>query len=110
MNTLIEYCYRDAANYKTFHLIVAEGEADSGTYFSSLHEGDFFLPHDVGLPELQPEVWNTDDHIWHELIRVEATDAPPDIDLSAKDLASRFRQRGELGWDQSATFRRHGLI
>ena len=112
MNTRIAYMYRDAANYKTSKEIVLEGEAAPDVFFASLHEREYFIPYDVGLPELQPSLCTVDDHIWHELERVVLTDDAPDaaFPFSAAELASRFHDRGAAGWDESAAFDRHRIF
>lgn len=112
MNTRIEYMYRDACNYKTFKEIVLKGAAAPGVFFAALHDGEFFIPFDVGLPELQPTPFTIDDHIWHTLERISLTDDDPDAEFSitATELANRFQAYGSTGWDQIAAFYRHGLL
>lgn len=72
MNSKFSYLYRDASNYKQFGYVVFSGEyaeQDKTLLLDNLHEGDFFIPEDVGLQPLQEkfESVSIDDHPWHEI-------------------------------------------
>ena len=57
-NTLIEYMYRDASNYKKTNVAVLKGRislGQIGLIESSLNDGEFFIPGQVGLQDLQGE-------------------------------------------------------
>jgi len=71
---------------------------------------------DIGLPELQLE-WREsgfkapteDDHVWHELVRMERTNEPPNFPMTARKLAERFTAiTGPQGWDEQVAILRLG--
>jgi len=54
VNTKIEYLYRDADNYKVRNEVIIEGtitEHQKQIIEDCLDEGEYFIPHAVGLPE-----------------------------------------------------------
>jgi hypothetical protein len=75
--SVFEYQYRDASNYKEFGELLLEGifsEKDLETMHSLMYDcGQFFVPEEVGIPPLQPKLWekydgkNEDDHDWHSI-------------------------------------------
>jgi len=74
--TVIEYLYRDASNYKVWSEIRLAGvftQEDVETIQFCMYDGDSFVPQEVGLPPLQPLLWeefggpNDDDHDWHSI-------------------------------------------
>jgi len=68
-NTFVHYLYRDGSNYKS------PGRVDYDLLraaLSNLDEGIYFVPGQVGLPDLQGRLtaydgWTDDDHLFHEL-------------------------------------------
>ena len=114
MNTRINYQYRDAANYKVPNAAVVAGEMAEGdrrTIFGDCVEaGEYFIPSKVGLPErtMAGEGYKPDDdldHPYFELQSIEPTDAPPTVDMTADELAKRFRAyagKNWLEWDVEA--------
>ena len=116
MNTRICYLYRDASNYKQHHEIVVEGELCFDDLKPFLIDGIFFIPHDVGLPELQKNFAaqgfafpDEDDHVWHELEACEPTEDDPTLDICADELRERFRSAHAGGWDIRGAEIRLGL-
>lgn len=103
MNTRISYLYRDASNYKAHHDVVVHGEITFAQIESALESGQFFIPSQVGLPDLQAQLGpaNDDDHAWHELTpdSFSPTEDPPTVGLTARKLRVRFRQVQDSGWD-----------
>lgn len=99
MNTIIEYLYRDADNYKVPNVCVVQGEVTEQqieTIINSLDEGAYFIPSKVGLPEkrfadFDPEV----DHKWFELgmYGFSDTDLPATVNIKAAELVDRFARR-----------------
>ena len=84
MNTVFSYMYRDASNYKEFEEVVFAGTltAEEKEALKNLIEdnGDGFIPHQIGLENLQHSMVSfpsEDDHIWHEFDSVEDTDREP---------------------------------
>lgn len=73
--THIPYMYRDAANYKVCRTLVLRGSITAEQVEqlrATLHDGDHFIPTQIGMPHLGTESgWASfpceDDHIWHEL-------------------------------------------
>ena len=116
MNTRITYLYRDGANNKQGGEVVLAGTltADKITDIrQACDEGVWFIPGDVGLPELQ-EVWvkkgyplTEQDHVWHELQDIAVTDDPPTLTLSAAEFYVRFV--AVPAWDVENAMARMGI-
>ena len=106
MNTLIHYLYRDANNYKAHHEIIVRGAVTFADVTPFLDSGEFFIPSQVGLPDLQSKLGQPtdDDHVWHHLTLEDftPTSEPPTVKLTARDLRTRFRRAHATGWDISA--------
>lgn len=118
MNTAFHYLYRDASNYKAGRTVVLEGVPtpdDLDAVRAALSDGEWFIPSQVGLDDLQGELQaldseasrnadgiNEDDHLWHELTLPEdisETDEPPTPGMpSLADLVERFRR---VTWDDT---------
>lgn len=95
-NTRIEYLYRDASNWKQGNDCVVKGEIDESgidAIMASLDEGEYFIPHAVGMPETRFPTWNEDDHAYFELDKAgfAPTDAEPTVDIDAETLVARFK-------------------
>jgi hypothetical protein len=115
VNTRIEYLYRDASNYKQFVSVVLSGEitAEEIRHIADcLDSGEFFVPAQVGLEELQsrmPSFPDPDvDHVWHELdvqSGITLTEDAPTIDLDVHRFAGMFTGQ----WDLAAGMKRLGL-
>lgn len=115
MNTRIEYLYRDASNYKQFASVVLRGEITANEIHhiaSCLDSGEYFIPAQVGLEELQrgmPSFPDPDtDHVWHELdtkTGISLTEDEPTLDLDVHRCASMFTTR----WDVEAAMKRLGM-
>ncbi len=115
MNTRIAYLYRDGANYKQHHDVVVDGELSLDGLKSFLVDGMFFIPHDVGLPDLQHcfadqgcGFPSDDDHIWHELVAAEPTNDLPAVEIHAADLIVKFRTASDNGWNLTGALKRLG--
>jgi hypothetical protein len=98
MNTKITYLYRDAGNYKTRGEEVIEGTLTLCQLTPFLIDTEFFIPHDIGLPNLQPHPWNEDDHDLHTVEEMKATQNKPTVDISAETLLSNFRKARAEKW------------
>ncbi|MGA2186362.1 MAG: hypothetical protein ABSH47_25380 [Bryobacteraceae bacterium] len=115
MNTRIRYLYRDAGNYKQFASVVLGGAItlqEAETITAGLESGEYFIPSQVGLPDLQPNMPSFPDHdadhVWHELdvhsgISLTADPATADLDIHA--FAAMFTGR----WDITEAMKRLGL-
>lgn len=103
MNTIVQYLYRDASNYKKWNEVIIQGEL-SGEQLkrieACLFDGEYFTPRSVGLPESRITDYRTDDdHCWFEWGIAELTEAPPTIDMSAEELVKRFERISK--WDET---------
>lgn len=110
MNTIISYLYRDACNYKKFHDVIVSGQLEPNDLFSCLKDKEFFVPSEVGLMDLQEDVFTQYDHIWHALCSVEATDEPENIPITASELKNAFRDAYANGWNEYSVYIKKGLI
>ncbi len=109
MNTRIIYLYRDASNYKQLKEIVVEGTITIDDISDCLSEGEFFIPFDVGLEELQTRFGEVDmdvDHIWHEMDVLTPTIKAPTIEVTAVQLMKLFLKAKENGWNEGSAIAR----
>lgn len=108
MNTRFCYMYRDADNYKQHGEVVFAGDAtdaDIALIASKLHDGECFLPADVGLSPLQGRYHTgidlSVDHVWHEVVPADdvvATNEEPTVERTWDDFVTRWRELD--GWDE----------
>lgn len=104
-NTALHYLYRDARNYKAGTRVVLAGAPDAAgiaAITAALDGGEFFIPSQVGLRDLQrdlsPRLYE-DDHVWHELqagADITATEDPATESFGFAELVERFRT---VTWD-----------
>lgn len=116
MNTLFHYMYRDASNYKQFNTVILVGEiTDEGraAIKNSLLEGEYFIPSQVDLEDLQ-YLWENygglddqDDHVWHEIVEISLTDEMPTTSKTVEELVEAFRG---IKWDEAKAMRENGLV
>lgn len=100
-NTLVEYLYRDASNYKVYSKAIVSGlmnEAEVKVIWDCLDEGTYFLPGQVGPPDDNRYSGTADDHAWFELQDIKLTSFKPTVNLSAQDLLQSF-QKAKDAWD-----------
>ena len=106
MNTVIEYYYRDAANYKVWNEAVITGvltQEQVERILSCLDDGVYFIPSLVGLPEEQYDGWEMDAYrpffeLEREWIHNEEQDAT--VDITPDHLVSDF-ERYSGRWRQA---------
>jgi hypothetical protein len=101
VNTLIEYMYRDASNFKFHERVVVAGELTMDDLRPHLDEEEYFIPEDVGLSHCRPHhhtYSEDDDHPWHELEGTEPTNSEPDGGLTAEELIRAFARAAEQEW------------
>lgn len=119
-NSKFKYMYRDASNYKQFGYVIFCGKPtpkDAEYVIGNLHEGDFFIPEDVGLQPLQEkfESVSIDDHPWHEINFIGETERSP-FELTSEnptDIRSVHEFAKEFGktkWDEVKACPRMGFI
>ena len=110
MNTLINYQYRDAANYKEFDTVIIHGQLSLGNIEEYLYEKEFFIPSEIGLKDLQPENLNSDDHIWHEILEIRHSLENPTVNITAEEIISNFRKASLEEWNILEASKRIGLF
>ncbi len=89
-NIQLNYLYRDAGNYKIYHLLVFSNkhsldlELIEATIRKHLIEGEYFIPEKWNVPIIQTYAYDTDlDHDWYEFEGVEYTE---EASLEEKDI------------------------
>lgn len=106
-NSLFNYLYRDASNYKQYGLVYCRGvptPAELEQLKATLHEGDAFVAEAVGIPSRRFDVdgdypANEDDHGWHEFCSVTPYENTVDDDApTIQALIKRFVQANKKGW------------
>ena len=103
-NTVIEYLYRDASNYKVRNRAIVKGEineAQKERILECLYEGEYFIPEQIGLPAKRFDEVNKDDHCWMELDEYgfDVIDEEADVNMSVDDLVKSFEEAREKGWN-----------
>lgn len=106
MNTRFEYMYRDGQNYKQYNEVVIAREFTLDQLRPHLYEGEFFVPSEVGLDDLQEYPYRSCDHVWHGLVSAEPTSGTPTVDVSAEELVERFREAGAVKWETAGVYER----
>lgn len=113
-NTEVFYQYRDASNYKQAERVVFAGRLTADeliAVMTNLDNGQWFIPSQVGLPDLQGR-WGgrlyEDDHVWHEL---EAGDITPtwSAPTEAVDVHAFAAAFAAARWDVEAAMREVGI-
>jgi hypothetical protein len=101
-------------------MVVVSGTLTAGEkagLLACLDEGEYFIPGQVGLMELQSNLagysggkMTEDDHVWHELQEDDILDTEerPTIDMTAADLLKAFKRAGGA-WDVRAAMGRLDL-
>lgn len=99
MNTKLQYMYRDADNYKEHETVILKGNLTKRQIrriFASVEEDKSFIPQQVHLEPLYPQLQKLDsrnwdvDHPWHELLSITSTKESPTIEMRAKVLYTMF--------------------
>lgn len=99
-NTRLVYQYRDASGFQQSEEIILAGELSFQQDIEpSLYEHEFFIPDQVGLPNVQgrfEDFPNADDHPWHTIYEISLTNEAPTKQITAGELRQRFRS---VVWD-----------
>lgn len=66
---------------------------------NSLQDGEYFIPHLVGLPEERFATETEDDHPYFEYQSVSHTDAPSSCDMDVEELVKAFEKYIET-WEE----------
>lgn len=119
-NTKFCYTYRDGSNYKQFEEIVLPGEIteqQKDLILSKRDEGQYFIPSQVDLSDLQSKMIgfpSGDDHVWHELDTDDiflTEETPTDWAVEKfGDISGLVRKFGELeGWNVTQAAKELGI-
>src|SRR4051812_31499004 len=105
MNTRVEYLYRDGSNYKQWRAVVFRGACDESSarrLFAALDREEFFIAHQVRLPELffADRPLYADDHCWHEMAEVTVTSVAPDdlLDRTIEEFVTEMERASTERW------------
>lgn len=104
MNTRIDYLYRDACNFKTWNSVVIHGllsDHQKQEILNCLACGLYFIPEDVGLPEVRFDEFDPEiDSDWFEMYpdAFEETNNEYDFNITPEELVKAF-QNYESKWD-----------
>ncbi|WP_185974306.1 hypothetical protein [Litoribacter populi] len=86
-NIRFYYLYRDAANYKQFGSVVISNPEDLTLeeldlfLKENLIQEEFFVPSNLGLPNLQTSPYNPDlDHEWHQYEQLKWTEEKTEVE------------------------------
>ena len=108
-NTRIEYRYTDAGGNKKYHHVVVAGHIQLEDVVRFLHDGEFFIPAQVGLEDLQTrwKRWDHElDHVWHEFVEFTPSTRAPSVAVTAAELIANFQK---VSWDEAAAMKRLGM-
>lgn len=99
MSTCFGYLYRDASNYKVWNEEILGGfltKEQKQDIISTLEDGEFFIPEQVGLPVNRGDEYTEDDHCFCELTieDIEDTGKMPTIEMTAEELYENFMKTG----------------
>lgn len=97
MKTKVIYAYCDASNYKFEGFFIVSGHLEFADVKVYLFDGEFFVPHEVGLEHLLNLPTNSDDHYFHTFMGFEETNSGMSI-CTADELIERFRVASQKGW------------
>lgn len=118
MNIKLSYMYRDAANYKEHGEVILHNPTGMSVKEAAarinptLEGGSDFIAEQVGLPSVANYVHADvldDDHCFHEILDLEATDEEPTTNLSISEVIASFEAAGASGWDVFDPFERYGV-
>lgn len=110
-NTRISLLYRDASNYKSSKDVVIAGRLSPDQFASmgaTLSDGEFLIPSQVGLPDIQSELsgsWGDDDHVFHTIDGIELTDDAPTVEQTVEGMIASW-PKSDRDWDVVAALDR----
>lgn len=96
MNTLVEYLYRDACNYKVWNRAVVKGcitPEQIDTIMDCLIDDEYFIPNMVGLDEEKFSDCTEDDVDFFEIHRTNftPTECKPSVNMTVEELVAKFQ-------------------
>jgi len=110
MNTKFSYLYRDACNYKRYDEQIIFGSIGFEDIQPYLRDKTFFIPSEIGLTDLQDNVFSIYDHIWHEIDSLQMTNDEATVDIHAAELIEKFKKAHHNDWNEYSVFKRKGLL
>lgn len=93
----VVYLYRDAGNYKFWGEFNVRGELSLDDLGPHLLDGEYFVPQQIGVLSLVPQVRNDDDHLLHEFCQIEPAPTGPYL-CTSRELLTRIRRANAQGW------------
>ncbi len=99
-DTLVEYMYRDAANFRFYGKFVVSGKFGMEDISRYLFDNEFFVPHEVGLEHLLDLPMNQNDHFLHSFTSFTSIHGS-EPKCGADELVERFKTADEKGWFSS---------
>lgn len=95
-NTMLNYMYRDAANWKTWNSVILKGEM-TDEMFNEMCEccedgHEMFVPEQLGLDLIRDWYVTADDGPYAELSDFEIVSKKPTTDMTVEELLDRFRK------------------
>jgi len=100
--TRVEYMYRDASNYKFHGEFVVSGTLLRLHLEDFLFDGEFFVPHEIGLNHLLTYSMNKDDHYLHTFETFEKC-AFDSFICTAEKFVLDVKSANRKGWLSSLT-------
>lgn len=72
-----------------------------------LSDGEYFIPKQIGFPEVRFEEITEDDHCWFELCEndFEETKAEPTVEMTPEEIVGKFMEAKE-NWDDTEKYGR----
>ena len=111
MQTIFEYRYRDAGNFKGYGSVALEGSLtpqQEETIRMKLQDGDFFIAEQVGVPPLYDQLYQWSDgpietdHCWHEFVGFEEAGGADESGERAVPVAAFVaRFTSIVQWDEA---------
>ena len=98
MNTEITYLYRDAENYKKWNTVIINNLISMDDILPFLFEKQFFIPSEIGFPDLNNHKFRHYDHVWHEIFEVLPTSVTASLPIDAIMLIAAFRKAYIVNW------------
>lgn len=106
MNTKISYIYEDGENFQITNTCVIDGEFSGkqiNTIMKSLNKGQYFIPSQIGMPEIKFSDSTGPKNSWFKLSPDSflKTNESPDINITPEELVARFCLRRHK-WEEAS--------
>lgn len=106
MNTIFNYLYRDASNYKNWGSVTFQGEytpEQEGRMKNAFDMREFFIADQVDVDEVfftYGELSKEDDHCWHEFDSLELTNEEATDERTFEEFVRDVEEASRLGWKE----------